>query len=156
MMTTGPNVSSGASAKADGGRQTPMSPEREAARLQWLIAAVFLGLGGWCLVAPASVIDLTVRETYRLHDPFVLLTMSAFGAQAMLAGLFAGLSRFTRATFLGFGLAVLPFFVFDYWFYFVEPVFNSLILLDVAGNLAFLGLCARGYHLLNRTGDTVI
>lgn len=124
----------------------------EARRLQYAIAAVFLVLGGWCLVAPQSVIDLTVREPYRIDHPLVLISLGAFGAQAMLAGLFAALSRFTRWTFLGFGVAVLPFFAFDYWFYAVEPVFNDLILLDAAGNVIFLAACARGYFLLGSAG----
>ena len=92
--------------------------------------------------------ELTVREPYRIDHPLVLVSLGAFGAQAVLAGLFAALSRFTRWTFLGFGLAVLPFFAFDWWFYAVEPIFNELILLDAAGNVAFMALCARGYILL--------
>lgn len=115
--------------------------------IQWLIAAVFFGLGGWSLVAPASVMDLTVRPDYASHDPIVLVSIGAFGAQACLAGLFAAFSRFTKATFLWFGVALLPFFVFDWWFYTVEPLFNELIVLDVIGNLIFLLLCWRGYKV---------
>lgn len=115
--------------------------------IQWLIASVFLGLGGWCLIAPASVIDLTVRPEHASHDPIVLVSIGAFGAQACLAGLFAALSRFTRATFLGFGVALLPFFAFNWWFYAVEPLFNELILIDAIGNVIFVVLCWRGYRL---------
>ena len=32
---------------------------------QFLIAAVFLVLGGWCLFAPASVIELAITEAFR-------------------------------------------------------------------------------------------
>lgn len=124
------------------------SPQPTGAQsIQRLIASVFLGLGGWCLVAPASVIDLTVRPEHASHDPIVLVSIGAFGAQACLAGLLAALSRFTRATFLGFGVAVLPFFVFDWWFYAVEPLFNELILIDAIGNVILLVLCWRGYQL---------
>jgi hypothetical protein len=115
------------------------------------IGAVFLILGGWCLLAPASVIALTIRPEYQSNDPLLLLTLGAFGAQAVLAGLFAAFSRFTRTTFLVFGLALLPFFVFDYWFYFVEPIFNELILLDVIGNVIMLALCFVGYRKLAAT-----
>lgn len=130
-----------------------MTNQQKAQRLQWLIAAVFFILGGWCLVAPASVMEFTVRPASRLDHPLVLVTLGAFGAQAMLAGLFAALSRFTRWTFLGFGLAVLPFFVFDWWFYAVEPIFNELILLDAAGNVILISLCAHGYSLLRPSTD---
>lgn len=108
----------------------------------------FFALGGCCLVTPASVMELTVREAYRSDHALMLISLGAFGAQAVLAGLFAALSRFTRLRFMGFGLAVLPFFVFDRWFFAVEPIFNELILLDAAGNLTFIALCAQGYILL--------
>lgn len=123
----------------------------EVQRLQYAIAGVFLVLGGWCLVWPSSVVALTVQPAYQSHHPLVLISLGAFGAQAMLAGIFAALSRFTKWTFAGFGAAVLPFFVFDWWFYAVEPVFNELILLDALGNVIFVALCARGYALLSRS-----
>lgn len=120
----------------------PLSPRL----IQWLIAAVFFGLGGWCLVAPAMVLELTVAPAYRSDDPIVPILIGCFGAQAVLAGLFAGFSTFTKRTFAAYGVAVLPFFVFDWYFYAVRPVFNAFILLDAAGNLAFLILCVLGYR----------
>jgi hypothetical protein len=122
----------------------------EVQRLQYAIAAVFLLLGGWCLVAPGSVVALTVRPDFQSDHPLVLVSLGAFGAQAMLAGLFAAFSRFTARTFAAFGVAVLPFFAFDWWFYAVEPMFNELILLDALGNVIFIAVCARGYALLAR------
>jgi hypothetical protein len=119
-----------------------------AKRIQYAIAAVFFVLGGWCLIAPQSVIDLTVRPAYKPDDAIAPLLIACFGAQACIAGIFAAFSTFTRATFLAYGVAVLPFFVFNYWFYFVEPVFNELILLDALGNVIFVALCAWGYFKL--------
>ena len=121
---------------------------REARRWQLLIAAVFLGLGGWCLVAPMSVVELTVRSEYQNRLPLTAVTLGAFGAQAMLVGLVSATTRFTARTFLALGLAMLPFFAFDWWFYAIEPMFNELILLDVAGNVAMLAACARGWWIL--------
>ena len=120
----------------------------EARLLQYAIAFVFLTLGGWCVVAPGSVLALGVRPELLSHTTLTLVVMGAFGAQAVLAGLFAAFSIFTRRTFLVFGLALLPFFGFDYWFYAVTPVFNGLIWLDVAGNLFMLALCVRGWWVL--------
>ena len=99
----------------------------EARRWQYLIAFVFLGLGGWCLVAPMSVVELTVRPEYQNDLPLTAVTLGAFGAQAMLVGLVSATARYTARTFLALGLAILPFFVFDWWFYAVEPLFNELI-----------------------------
>lgn len=118
--------------------------------IQYVIAAVFFGLGGWCLIAPQSVIDLTLRPDYRPDDAVAPLLVGCFGAQACIAGLFAAFSIFTRWTFLAYAIGVLPFFVFNYYFYFVEPVFNEFILLDAAGNAIFVVACVWGYLKLSR------
>ena len=126
------------------------SPGRqaEARRWQMLIAAVFLGLGAWCLVAPMSVIELSVRPDHQNDLPLTAVTMGAFGAQAVLVGIVSATARYTARTFLALGIAMLPFFVFDWWFYGVEPMFNELILIDFAGNVAMLAACLRGWWLL--------
>lgn len=114
--------------------------------IQRLIAVVFLGLGGWCLVLPGMVADLTLTPGWRGDDPVIPILVGCFGAQAVLAGLFAFFARFTKTTFLVYGVALLPFFAFNIWFYFVEPVFNEFILLDVAGNAVMLVLCWMGWR----------
>lgn len=123
----------------------------ESRLLQYAIAFVFLTLGGWCLVAPASVIALTVRPEYQNFSALTVFTIAAFGSQAVLSGLFAAFSIFTRRTFLVYAIALLPYFVFNYWFYFREPMFNEMLLLDFAGNIAMLALCVRGYLISPRT-----
>lgn len=114
--------------------------------IQRLIAAVFLVLGGWCLILPGMIADLSLTPEYRGDDKVIPILVGCFGAQAVLAGLFAFFSRFTKTTFLVYGIALLPFFVFDWWFYVVEPVFNEFILLDAAGNLIMLALCWMGWR----------
>lgn len=122
-------------------------------RIQWIIAAVFLGLGGWCVIAPMSVVELTLRPSYQTNAPILPIMIACFGAQAMLVGLLAAFADFNRRAFMALGLAMLPFLWFDYHFYFVEPVFNELILLDVIGNLALMALAFWGYRLLSRIGS---
>lgn len=117
-------------------------------RIQYFIAAVFFILGGWCLIAPQSVLDLTLRPAYRPDDAIAPLLVACFGAQACIAGLFAATAIFTRATFAAYGASMALFFAFNIWFYFVEPVFNAFILLDAAGNAAFAVLCVLGYRAL--------
>ena len=112
---------------------------------QRCIAAIFLVLGAWSLVAPQSVLSLGLRPEYQSADPIVELLMACFGAQAVLAGLFAAFSLFTRRTFMVFAIALLPFFVFDYWFYAVEPMLTEIGLLDVVGNIIMLWLCWIGW-----------
>ena len=117
-----------------------------AGRIQRAIAAVFFVLGGWALLAPQSVIDLTFLPQYRVGTPILPFAIACFGAQALIAGLFAAFARFTRATFLAFGIALIPFFVFDWWFTFVDPVFTKLGLLDALGNVVMLVLCVVGWR----------
>lgn len=113
--------------------------------IQWGIASVFFVLGGWALVAPRSVIELTFLPEYR-EGAILPFAVACFGAQAMISGLFAAFSRFTRVTFLAYGIALLPFFAFNWWFTFVEPVFTRVGLLDAAGNVVMLALCAAGWR----------
>ena len=121
--------------------------------LQNVLASVFFILGGWCLFSPGSVIELSIQPDYRSDAAIVPFLMAAFGAQAMIAGLFALTTQFTRLTFLAYGIGLLPFFVFDYYFYFVTPI---LTLIgsggDFIGNLIMMGVCWLGWR---QTPDTV-
>ena len=119
---------------------------RRVRHTQWAIAAVFFTLGGWALAWPQGVIDLTFLPQYRAGGPMLAFTVACFGAQAMIAGLFAAFSRFTRTTFLAFGIGLLPFFVFDIWFTAIDPVFTPLGWLDAVGNVIMLGLCVAGWR----------
>jgi len=113
---------------------------------QRLIAVPFLVLGAWCLLFPQMVERLGFTPEYYHGTTTTALMMGCFGAQAVLAGLFAFFSRFTRTTFLVYGIALLPFFGFNYWFVFVVPMFNQWMLLDFAANVAMLALCVIGYR----------
>ncbi len=117
-----------------------------AKNVQYLLASVFFVLGGWCLVSPGSVMELAITPAYQSSDPIVPILVACFGAQAILAGVFAAFSNFTRRTFLAYGIALLPFFVFDYWFYAVEPMLTVVGLLDVVGNIIMLWLCWIGWQ----------
>lgn len=117
-------------------------------QIQYALAAIFFVLGGWCLLSPASVMALAIRPEYQSSDPIVPVLMGAFGAQALIAGLFAAFSIFTRKTWIAYALALLPFFAFDYWFYAVEPMLTWIGLLDAVGNVVMLGLCLLGWRAL--------
>lgn len=72
------------------------------------------------------MIDLTLRPQYRTGTGILPFVVACFGAQAMISGLFAAFARFTRATFLAYGIALIPFFGFNIWFTLIEPVFTAL------------------------------
>ncbi len=113
---------------------------------QRLIAVPFLVLGAWCLFFPGMVERLGVRPEYQHGSATTALFIGCFGAQAVLSGLFAWFSRFTRTTFVVYAIALLPFFWFNYWFVFVVPMFNQWMLLDFAANVVMLALCVIGYR----------
>lgn len=115
-------------------------------RIQLGIASVFFILGGWALLAPRSVIDLCFLPEYRTGTAILPFAIACFGAQAMISGLFAAFSRFTRTTFLAYGVALIPFFAFNAWFTFVDPVFTWVGLLDALGNAVMLALCVPGWR----------
>ncbi len=116
------------------------------------IAAVFFILGGWALLAPLSVIDLTLRPEFRSDAPILPFVVACFGAQALLSGLFAAFARWTATTFLAYAIALLPFFWFNIWFTWVDPVFTTLGLLDAVGNVVMFALCLIGWRKARASG----
>jgi hypothetical protein len=123
-------------------------------QIQFGLAAVFFILGGWAMLAPRHVIETVIRPEFQSFDRLTIICMACFGAQACLAGLFIAFSRFTHTTFLAYGIALLPFFGFNYWFTRVEPVFNSLGLIDLVGNITMLGLCYYGWRQASKEAST--
>ncbi len=119
--------------------------------IQYFLASVFFILGGWALVLPSSVIALGVTPAYQTDAPLAVFAVGCFGAQAMISGLFAAFTNFTRTTFLVYGIALLPFFVFDYWFFAVVPIFTVVALLDAVGNVVMLVLCVMGWRAAGRS-----
>lgn len=115
--------------------------------LQLTLSLVFFGLGGWCVVAPASVLALGFRPAYQSSEPIALLLTACFGLQALIAGLFALTSRFTRLTFMAYGIALVPFFVLDVVFYAVTQALTGIGFgADFAGNVIMLAVCWLGWR----------
>jgi hypothetical protein len=113
---------------------------------QGLIAAVFLLLGGWALLAPASAINLAIAEPYRDNGFFARFAVACFGAQAVLFGLMALAVRWSARGFLVFAMLLLPFFGFNYWFHYEVPVLTSIGMLDFAGNVIMLTCALVGWR----------
>ena len=119
--------------------------------VQFLLAAVFLGLGGWCLIAPHSVERLVLRLEYQDLSATSALLMGCFGAQAVLVSIVIAFSTFSPRTFLIFELlGSLPFFVFNYYFVVIVEMFTPFMLIDFIGNTCILGCGLAGYWLRKR------
>lgn len=132
------------------------SSRNKARFLRYALASVFLGLGGWCVLAPTMVETLAFKEEFRHLTATSSLILQCFGAQAVLVGVLSLVSRFTAHTFLVFGLlASIPFFVFNFWFVYVSEMFTGLMLLDFAGNISFLVIGIYGWHLMRNETNPV-
>jgi hypothetical protein len=114
--------------------------------VQRLIALPYFILGGWCLLFPGMVERLTINPQYQHLSATTGLMLGCFGAQAVLGGLFVWFSIFTRRTFLAYAVALLPFFLFNYWFVFVVPLFNRWMALDFFSNATMLALSLYGWR----------
>ncbi|MEE4155457.1 MAG: hypothetical protein V2I27_14965 [Erythrobacter sp.] len=119
---------------------------------QYAIAAVFLALGAWALLAPASVIELALTEPYR--DPSFILrfTIACFGAQAVMFGIMALSVRWDARAFAVFAAVLVPFFVFNWYFHYELPVLTSIGMLDFAGNIVMFAACLIGWRAARREG----
>lgn len=113
---------------------------------QYLIAFVFLGLGGWALIAPVSVIELALTEPYRDTSFIMRFTMACFGAQAVMFGIMALVVEWKARAFAVFAVVLVPFFVFNWYFHYEMPVLTSLGMLDFAGNLTMFIACFVGWR----------
>lgn len=122
--------------------------------VQYLIASVFLILGGWALFAPASVIELAITDEYREDSFLTRFIMACFGAQAVLFGIMTLFVRFSSTAFLVLAILLVPFFVFDWYFHFHVPVLNSVGMFDFVGNAVMFVLCLYGWRIARAEEQT--
>lgn len=119
--------------------------------LQFFLAAIFFGLGGWCIVDPHGVERLGFRPEYQHLSASTGLLIACFGAQAVLVSILIAFSKFTPRTFLVFGLVgSVPFFIFNWYFVFIVQMFTPFMLIDFVGNLGILMCGLIGYWLSRR------
>ena len=106
--------------------------------IQRVLASIFILLGGWCLLFPLTVESLVFNPEFYMGTSTSQILMGCFGAQAVLGGIVIATSKFEARTFLIFGLfGSIPFFAFNYYFYFIEAIFTDWMLLDFVGTLVF-------------------
>ena len=126
-------------------------PAMKAITIQYLLGAIFLLLGLWALLFPGSVERMAIAPPYYIGNYASAVLIGCFGAQAVLCATLLFSATFTARTFLVFGLiASLPFFVFNYYFVFVVPVFTQWMVLDFVGNLGILACGLAGWRVKRR------
>lgn len=126
-------------------------PDRASRALQVVLASIFLLLGGWALLFPGVVEHLALRPEHYMGTAASRLFIACFGAQAILCGTVILTCRFTASTFLVFGcVGSIPFFCFNFYFLFVNPMFTDWMWLDFVGNVGILACGIAGWRLKRR------
>lgn len=100
------------------------------------------------MVDAPTVEALALRPEFYVGNSTTALFLGCFGAQAILVGVVIWTSVFRPITFLVFGLVgSIPFFIFNYYFYFVAVMFTPWMLLDFVGNIGILTCGLLGCRL---------
>ena len=115
--------------------------------IQTLLGSIFLVLGGWALLFAADVERLVLAPEHFVGTTASAVLMGCFGAQACLCATVILTCRFTPLTFLAFGLVgSLPFFAFNFYFLYIEPIFTNWMYLDFVGNIGILSCGVLGWY----------
>lgn len=120
---------------------------------QRLLGSIFLLLGLWALLFARQVEAFALAPEHFIGTTASAVLIGCFGAQAVLCATLIFTTRFTARTFLVFGIVgSIPFFVFNFYFVFVLPIFTNWMLLDFVGNVGIL-LCGLVGWRLSRQED---
>ena len=116
---------------------------------QVFMGTVFTGMGLVTILLPSEVAKLSFSSSFLGKEgvtPALKLVMQCFGSQASLCGLLILTSNFSRRTFKYFGLAMVPYFIFDYYFWHIGALTLFGALGDGIGNAIFGACCYLGYR----------
>lgn len=108
-------------------------------RIQTAMSAGYSTMSLWVLIHPSSVLSLSLTPTYAIINRTTLLLFRCFGAQALTTGLLLGTAPMDERSFTYFGLAMIPYLMFNAWFL-AGPgkgVFTGWLWMDCIGNVVF-------------------
>ncbi len=124
-----------------------------AQRPRQIMEAAYLALGLATMALPDVMLDISVQDPSQGND-LTRLVFQCFGFQATLCALVILTSRFRAVTYLAFAAAVIPVFVFDYWFWTVEPVLTGFgAAIDAVFNVIFVTMCWIGFQQERRADE---
>eukprot|EP01032_Pedospumella_encystans_P016802 gene16802-19154_t len=115
------------------------------------MGSIFTSMGLATMIFPKMITELSFNKEFLGKDgvtPPLKLAMQCFGSQASLCGLLILSSKFTSRTYRNFGLAMIPYFVFDYYFWSNGALTTFGAAGDAIGNTVFASCCFLGHCLL--------
>jgi hypothetical protein len=120
---------------------------------QHVMGVTFTAMGLGTMMFPVSGLGLFIDPSIHAYcftgnevNPVAKLLWQCFGAQATLCGVLILSCKFTKKTFRNFGLAIIPFFAFDYLAYRAGYITLLGAVGDLIGNIVFTTLSYLGYH----------
>ena len=119
--------------------------------IQFVMGSIFTSMGLATMIFPKMITELSFNKEFLGKDgvtPPLKLAMQCFGSQASLCGLLILSSKFTSKTYRNFGLAMIPYFVFDYHFWSNGALTTFGAAGDAIGNTVFASCCFLGHCLL--------
>ena len=127
----------------------------KAITIQRILGSIFLILGSWVLLFPGHAEQTVLSSEHYIGTYTSAVLIGCFGAQAVLCSILIYTAVFTPRTFLCFGLVgSIPFFIFNYYFLYVVPIFNSRMFLAFVGNIGIL-LCGIAGWRIKRDEEIV-
>ena len=115
---------------------------------QYVMGSVFSAMGLGTMLFPRMVYDLCFTKDFVEHAQLTApmkLMIQCFGAQASLCGLTILSTTWDKIAYRNFAAAIVPFFVFDGYFYRSGALTALGAIGDLAGNLVFVACCWQGY-----------
>ena len=120
---------------------------------QLFLGGVFTTMGLGTMLFPGLLLPISLKNHASSDSADLTLTFRCFGAQATLCGLILLSLRPTAKFYRNFGLAILPFFVFDYMAWHNDMITTFGALGDAAGNIVFTGCSYIGWKRTTEKGD---
>jgi hypothetical protein len=99
-----------------------------------------------------------VTSSPPLVQHVISVFVRCFGAQAALCGVLFATVRMNSFAYQLFAWCMIPFFMFDLYFYFGVPLFNELIFIDFIGNIGITVCCLQAKKALDdlRTAANIL
>ena len=121
---------------------------------QLILGGVFSAMGLGTMLLPRQLLPLSLTNYSKSDSTDLTLTFRCFGAQATLCGLILLSCEPSKKLYRNFGLAILPFFVFDFlaWEQGLITTFGAIG--DAAGNIVFSVCAYQGYRRADNETET--
>ena len=117
------------------------------------MGTVFSGMGLATMFFPETVLKLSFKKEFLGTEGITSankLIIQCFGSQASLCGLLILSTKFTAESYRNFGLAMIPYFIFDLYFWQKGALTAFGAVGDAFGNMIFSACCYIGYKNIRK------